>query len=213
MAWSNRIVREAEVDPRELAAHSLNPHDHPEAQRERLAKVLSTIGAVDTIIVSEATKRVLNGHARLELALETGQAQVDVTYVDVTEEEESWILATFDAIGRMAGTDPSKVAEAAAKAGKDAALAEIAAWRARAEQALESFYDENEGVRAGAEGEAADPRDDGDGEPIATYLRFGGYAIPLSDERARALDRIVDGYAEERSVTLGFVNWIRQRFE
>jgi len=60
--------------------------------------------------VSENSGRVLNGHARLELALETGQARVGVTFVDVTEEEEAWILATYDAIGRMAGVDPAKAA-------------------------------------------------------------------------------------------------------
>lgn len=54
--------------------------------------------------MSHATGRILDGHARVEEALEQGE-EVPVTYLDLTEDEEMIMLATFDPIGAMATYD------------------------------------------------------------------------------------------------------------
>ena len=46
---------------------------------------------------------VVDGHARVALALSRGEATVPVLYVDLEPEEEALVLATLDPISAMAG--------------------------------------------------------------------------------------------------------------
>lgn len=63
------------------------------------------MGLVDEVIVNRQTGFLLNGHLRVSLALEQGQATVPVKYVDLTPEEEALVLATFDPLTAMAEAD------------------------------------------------------------------------------------------------------------
>ena len=101
-AWRNRIVGEAEVDPRELMANPLNWRIHPQQQRFALADLLDEVGWVDQIIVNKPTGLVVDGHLRVDLAIERGEATVPVIYVELTVEEEKKVLAAFDAITDLA---------------------------------------------------------------------------------------------------------------
>ena len=60
------------------------------------------------MIVNRQTGHVLNGHLRVNLAIEHGEREVDVIYVDLTEAEERLVLATFDqaAKGATVNGDP-----------------------------------------------------------------------------------------------------------
>jgi hypothetical protein len=59
--------------------------------------------------VNRTTGRLLDGHLRVELAIAAGEASVPVTYVELTEEEERLVLASFDPLGAMATADARRL--------------------------------------------------------------------------------------------------------
>ena len=100
----------AEVDAAELKAHPDNWRIHPESQKNALRAIIEDIGLVQGVLVSKRSGRILDGHARVELAVEAGE-KVPTTYIDVTEDEERKILATFDSSGGMAVSDELALAD------------------------------------------------------------------------------------------------------
>ncbi len=105
MEWNNRIVGQDDVAPDQLLANPKNYRLHPRSQQKGMESVLDGIGIVTRIIVNQRTGHVVDGHMRVELALRTGQPTIPVTYVDLTQEEEDLVLATFDPIGDLAAAD------------------------------------------------------------------------------------------------------------
>lgn len=108
MTWRNRIVGHGEVDPEELVANPRNWRCHPAAQQAALEGVLDEIGWVGDVMVSTKSGFVVDGHARVVLALRRGE-KVPVRYVDLTAKEEALILAAYDHIASMAGTDDEQL--------------------------------------------------------------------------------------------------------
>ena len=104
-SWRSRIVAHGDAAPANLVAHPLNPKVHPRAQAEALAAILGDRGWISEVVVNRTTGRLLDGHLRVELALARGEPSVPVTYVEIAEDEEPLILATFDPIGALARTD------------------------------------------------------------------------------------------------------------
>jgi DNA modification methylase len=51
---------------------------------------------------NQQTGHLIDGHLRVELALKNGEKEVPVTVVDLTEEEETQVLVTFDPLTAMA---------------------------------------------------------------------------------------------------------------
>jgi DNA modification methylase len=78
--------------------------------------VLGEVGWVNEILVNKQTGHVVNGHARIALAIERHEATVPVTYVDLSGDEERTVLATLDPLGAMATTDLAKLEELLAAA-------------------------------------------------------------------------------------------------
>jgi hypothetical protein len=66
---------------------------------------LNVIGWIDTIIVNQRSQNMINGHMRVQIALEDNEPEVPVLYVDLDDNEENMALATFDNLSAMAGTD------------------------------------------------------------------------------------------------------------
>jgi len=108
-SWANRIVGHENVDPTTLIKHDANWRLHPVMQQERMRGVLDDLGWLDELMVNKTTGKILNGHMRLDLALEQGEPSVPVRYVELTEQEELKALATFDIIGMMAAQDTRKL--------------------------------------------------------------------------------------------------------
>lgn len=109
--WRSRIVGQGEVAPGELTANPRNWRTHPKAQQDALAGVLSEVGWVQNVIVNKRTGHVVDGHARVALAISREEATVPVVYVDLDENEEGIILASLDPLAAMAETDQGKLDE------------------------------------------------------------------------------------------------------
>lgn len=103
--WANRIVGHGEEAPDQLLANPRNWRVHPRQQQDALAGVLGEVGWVQDVIVNRTTGHVVDGHARVSIAISRREPAVPVVYVELTPEEEAKVLATFDPIGAMADTD------------------------------------------------------------------------------------------------------------
>lgn len=129
-AWASRIVGEGEVDPATLEAHPGNHRTHPRRQVAALARVMGDIGWVQRVVVNRRTGRIVDGHARVALAVRQRQATVPVVWVDLDDDAERTALATYDAIGGLASVDPQAwQAHVAALPGAAGILDAVAPWR------------------------------------------------------------------------------------
>ena len=108
--WANRITRYGEAAPAELRRNPKNWRTHPRAQQDALAGVLSEVGWAQGVVVNERTGHLVDGHARVDLAVARKEPAVPVVYVDLSAEEEAKVLATLDPLGAMAGADPERLA-------------------------------------------------------------------------------------------------------
>ena len=131
--WRNRIVGEAEVSPTDLLANPLNYRVHPRNQVDALAGILGEIGWVQRVIVNRETGHIVDGHARVGLAISRKEPTVPVVYVDLTDAEEKLVLATLDPISAMATADKAILDELLADVSTgNAALQELIAKTAEA---------------------------------------------------------------------------------
>ena len=108
--WKNRIIETADMAVKDLKANPKNWRKHPKAQADALAGVLDTVGWVAQVIWNRRTGHLIDGHLRLELAVKRKEKTIPVNVVDLSEEEEAMILATFDPIAAMAETEKQQLA-------------------------------------------------------------------------------------------------------
>ena len=107
--WRSRITGSSEEAPDQLLANPANWRIHPKAQQDALAGALDQVGWVQQVLVNQRSGFVVDGHARVALALSRGEATVPVLYVDLEPEEEALVLATLDPISAMATRDDEKL--------------------------------------------------------------------------------------------------------
>jgi DNA modification methylase len=109
VAWRNRIVGSGEESPDQLLANPANWRVHPKAQQDALAGALDQVGWVQQVLVNQRSGFVVDGHARVALAISRGEPTVPVLYVDLDPDEEALVIATLDPIGAMATADDAKL--------------------------------------------------------------------------------------------------------
>jgi len=102
MTIENRIVGHGTEKPEDLLANPHNWRIHPEHQQKPLEAILNDVGFVQAVIVNRTTGHLIDGHARVMIAMRNGEESVPVDYVELTEEEELLALATLDPISNMA---------------------------------------------------------------------------------------------------------------
>lgn len=103
--WDTKLEHViVDVDPAELLANPGNARRHPEAQQTALKASLDEVGWVAPVIVNRRTGHILDGHARVEQAIES-ESLVPVAYVDLDPGKEPYVLATYDAVALMADYD------------------------------------------------------------------------------------------------------------
>lgn len=105
----NRIVGFTLEPPEDLCAHPYNARAHPAPQREALAEVLDRVGWIGAVIQNDRTGFLIDGHARVEHALSTGERLIPVLHVDLTEDEELLMLGVYDPISAMARYDQERL--------------------------------------------------------------------------------------------------------
>jgi 16S rRNA G966 N2-methylase RsmD len=98
------------LDPRDLKAHPANFRRHPDSQRIALGESLKEHGYLSAPIMNRRTQTLLDGHARVELAVESEERLIPVRVIDVSEAQEQRILASFDRIGSLADQDDGALA-------------------------------------------------------------------------------------------------------
>ena len=109
VAWRNRIVGSGEESPDQLLANPANWRVHPRAQQDALAGALDQVGWVQQVLVNRHSGFVVDGHARVALAISRHEPTVPVLYVDLEPDEEALVIATLDPIGAMATADDAKL--------------------------------------------------------------------------------------------------------
>ena len=109
--WRNRIVRSGWIDPEQLLAHPLNYRVHPRFQTEALKANLDELGQYKPIVVQDGTDVVVDGHARVALALRENKRQIWCDFVDLDNAETNVALATGDPISALAEFDRAKYGE------------------------------------------------------------------------------------------------------
>jgi DNA modification methylase len=107
--WRNRIVGHEDVAPASLNLNPSNYRDHPEYQRAVMNGILDEIGWIQTVVVNKNTNNIIDGHLRVEIAIENGDETVPVTYVDLDEEEERKALITFNPVAQLARENKKKL--------------------------------------------------------------------------------------------------------
>jgi DNA modification methylase len=117
--WRNRITGSGEEAPDQLLANPRNWRIHPKAQQDALAGALDAVGWVGQVMINRRTGFVVDGHARVALAISRNEPTVPVLYVDLAPEEEALVMATLDPIGAMAGRDEAKLQELLAEVAVD----------------------------------------------------------------------------------------------
>ncbi|MGL4939388.1 DNA modification methylase [Shewanella sp.] len=108
-AWENRITGSGYEDPAQLLANPRNFRMHPEYQKAALNGVLNEIGWIQDVIVNTTTGHLIDGHLRVELAMQRGE-KVPVKYVELSEHEEMIALASIDPISALATQDQDVLA-------------------------------------------------------------------------------------------------------
>jgi hypothetical protein len=104
--WQNRIVEYGVKRADQFQAHPRNWRTHPKHQRAALAASLGGVGWVDAVTENAQTGHLIDGHERIWQALEQGDdTPVPFIAVNLTEDEELLVLATFDPITQMATRD------------------------------------------------------------------------------------------------------------
>jgi hypothetical protein len=100
--FRSRIVGHDDVDPKTLLANPLNWRVHPQHQRSAISDVLTQVGWVQDVIVNKTTGHMVDGHLRVEIAVERNEPTVPVEYVELSEDEERLVLATLDPLAGLA---------------------------------------------------------------------------------------------------------------
>jgi hypothetical protein len=120
--WVVNIVGQGEEDPRTLLPHPMNPKVHPPEQDAVVRASLEQFGWLKRVLKNRVTGHILDGHERIRLAMEEGEATVPVDYCEVAPEQEGAVLLTLDQSAALAQTH----------------VARWAALRAQAEAAVEA---------------------------------------------------------------------------
>lgn len=109
MKIRDRIIRFERVRASELVECPWNWRSHPERQRAALRGLLEEVGfagAALTRVLPDGRRMLIDGHLRRE---ESGDELIPVLVTDLTEEEALKLLAAFDPLSQMAGTDKGKL--------------------------------------------------------------------------------------------------------
>ena len=195
--WTNRIVGSGVKPASDFLAHELNWKIHPRFQQDAILGSLDQVGWYKSVVESSRSGKLLDGHARIILALRRGDdTPVPYEVVDVSEAEEAIILATLDPLVAMAVGEEEKLKELLSKVSSD-------------NDALNDLFDDlartGIGVLSQTESKAAENRNIDAGLMVFLVLYMDEVAIlelalrkTGEINRAKALALICQQYLDEK---------------
>jgi DNA modification methylase len=107
----DRIKRFDRVRAADLLANPLNWRQHPEQQKAAMAGILNEVGMVDALLVREngdGTYEIIDGHMRAGMMPDE---EIPVLVLDLTPEEATKVLLTFDPISGLAEANAANLNE------------------------------------------------------------------------------------------------------
>lgn len=96
------VAETVEMDPRDLQHHPRNWRLHPERQKKALRANLERFGFLEGIIWNQTTQTLIDGHARVEEAIQLDLPTVPVVVVHLGQAGELSLLAECDRLGEIA---------------------------------------------------------------------------------------------------------------
>lgn len=90
------------MDPATIKPSPFNWREHPAYQLLTLSGVIEELGWIQSVVINQTTGRLIDGHARVDLAYKHGEASIPVVLVELSEEEEQKAIALFDPISALA---------------------------------------------------------------------------------------------------------------
>ena len=110
-AVRSRIRELRQVRAADLIAHPHNWRQHGEQQKAAMSGILAEVGIVDALLVTDnkdGTYAIIDGHMRAGLLPD---AELPCLVLDLTPEEATKVLLTFDPIAAMAGSSAANLDE------------------------------------------------------------------------------------------------------
>ena len=110
-AVRNRIRELRQVRAADLVANPLNWRQHGEQQKAAMTGILAEVGIVDALLVTDngdGTFAIVDGHMRAGLLPD---AELPCLVLDLTPEEATKVLLTFDPIAAMAEASAANLNE------------------------------------------------------------------------------------------------------
>lgn len=100
----DRIIDFRRVPASTLRANPRNWRRHPDSQRRALQAMLDSVGIADALIAYDTPDglTLIDGHLRQDM---TGDQEMPVLVLDLTDDEADTVLATLDPLAAMAQTD------------------------------------------------------------------------------------------------------------
>lgn len=109
-ALRDRVKAFRRVRAGDLAPSPLNWRTHPKEQGDALRGLLAEVGFAGAVLARElpdGSLQLIDGHLRAETV--GSDTEIPVLVLDVTADEAAKILATYDPLGAMAGSDGDRL--------------------------------------------------------------------------------------------------------
>lgn len=103
--WRNRIVGHGRVAVSAILANPFNFRVHDDEQAGALEQVIDDVGFVRSVTVNRRTGHLVDGHLRVKLAVQRGEKEIPVEYVELSTKEEQAVIAALDPLSTMATVD------------------------------------------------------------------------------------------------------------
>lgn len=185
-------------DPEQLLANPFNHRIHSRRQSKAMVAALEGLGWAGEVRINVNNGHVVDGHLRVAEAISAGE-QVPVTYLDLTDEEERAILATYDAIGAMAGLDEMTLAMNV----EDLTLPPDLSMVIAEQLGTDDLPDSADGSEGG-----------GDDAPEASlgwgYMTWGKRRMAVSTGEVDLIEGLYQLYMDRNGSEVGFGRWLAE---
>lgn len=200
----NRIVETSDEPIDSILFNPSNWRVHPARQQDAVRESLLKVGWVEAVMVNLRTseewppgernvKTLVDGHMRVLIAARNGEKTVPVTYVDLTPEEEDYVLSTLDPLGGLAATDANKLMELVSRQ-KEQTPAILAAMRGAGLDGRKKIVPDQDDPPPAVQEDQKPRSDDRDREryPLAIVLDRQGYEMWQTWKNSQGLSRDTD---------------------